>query len=129
MSENPELFFEGLVPIDYLQLQTMLYKKGLFFADAKRSVARTSRGHADSNRLALSDWGFSLEDVSKGGKKVIISSADNDHIVLPSNQKYVAQKIPNSELVSFPGETHFHVLNHLEELIQKVMSNTKRGFF
>jgi len=128
MKESPEGFFEMMAPIDYLQLKTLSHKKDLFFKDAVRSVVRTTRGHADLTRMAIVDWGFRLEDVSNGPTNVIITTAENDHVILPSNQHFLSNKIPNSQLIQFNGETHFHILNHLEDIIRMVISPSK-GFF
>ena len=41
------------------------------------SKPTSSRGQAESNRMSWEDWGFPLEEVSKGGqRKVVITTAD-----------------------------------------------------
>jgi len=88
--------------------------RALFELDAIRSSRTAGRAAAQDFELFAAEWGFDLGSIEV---PVHIWQGDADVNVPVRHARLMHEAIPGSVLQEFPGEGHFMVLDHLEEII------------
>jgi pimeloyl-ACP methyl ester carboxylesterase len=64
-------------------------------------------------KLYLNPWDFSIEAISKD---MLLWHGEADTIVPVSEGRYMAKALPKCTAVFYPGEGHFMVVDHLDEI-------------
>jgi pimeloyl-ACP methyl ester carboxylesterase len=73
----------------------------------------------EARLLSSLDWGFKLEDVSFG--KVLIWHGVKDTNATIEMIRYMAERVPGSELMEFEGETHYTMWKHVEAALKRLV--------
>ncbi|RBR07101.1 uncharacterized protein FIESC28_10818 [Fusarium coffeatum] len=81
----------------------------------------------EARLLSSLDWGFKLEDVGFG--KVLMWHGVEDMNAPIEMIRYMAEKVPGSELMEFEGETHYTMWKQVEAAFKRLVDEAtlKRG--
>jgi pimeloyl-ACP methyl ester carboxylesterase len=88
--------------------------RALFELDAVRTSRTAARAAVQDLELIAAEWGFDLGSIDV---PVHIWQGDADVNVPVRHARLMHEAIPGSVLQEFPGEGHFMVLDHLEEIV------------
>ena len=86
-------------------------------ADLAEAFRQGSRGPAWELRLLSRPWGFRLEDI---GADIHLWHGEADAWVPPSLARYQARALPNSRATFLPGEGHYLLCDHIEEILARL---------
>jgi pimeloyl-ACP methyl ester carboxylesterase len=87
--------------------------------DTKEAFRQGSRAAAWETILYARPWEFRLQDI---GMEVHLWHGEEDVTVPLSMGRYQAQAITNCLATFFPGEGHFMLVDHMEEIMTALMS-------
>lgn len=87
------------------------------FISFQESLRQGPMGIAWDNVAFVGPWGFDLDDVSS---PVHLWYGGRDEMVPQANGKWLAQHLPNAELLHYDGEGHLLPLRHWEEMLRTV---------
>jgi len=87
--------------------------RAMFELDVARSSRTAGRAAAQDFELFAAEWGFDLGAIEV---PVHIWQGDADVNVPPRHARLLHEAIPGSVLHEFPGEGHFLVFDHVEEI-------------
>ncbi len=73
-----------------------------------------SRGLYDDMLVLARPWKFRLESILK---EVYMWHGEADTLLAPAFARYLAQTIPNCRATFYPGEGHFLLLTHWQDLL------------
>jgi pimeloyl-ACP methyl ester carboxylesterase len=90
----------------------------MFFDDLLDGMRRQMDAPLLDFLLFARPWGFALADV-KG--PVLVVHGDTDIIVPLSHAEYMAERLPNSELLVRPAESHLGGLDLAREIVDFVV--------
>ncbi len=74
-----------------------------------------SRGFYDDMFVLSRPWGFRLEDIRCD---VYLWHGEEDTLLAPAFARYLAQALPHSHITFYPGEGHFLLLAHWQDLLR-----------
>jgi pimeloyl-ACP methyl ester carboxylesterase len=77
------------------------------------------RGYAWEVRLVAQPWGFQLDEIDV---KVYLWHGEEDTSTPPAMAHYMAEAIPNCQATFLPGEGHFLLFTHWEEILTRLLS-------
>ncbi|CEI67379.1 hypothetical protein FVEN_g5738 [Fusarium venenatum] len=85
-----------------------------------------ARGTVHETKLLSSkDWGFKLEDVDYDRVQIWHGVKDtNANIAMI---RYMAERIPNSELTEFEEDTHYTMYKHIEPALRSLVNNEEKN--
>jgi pimeloyl-ACP methyl ester carboxylesterase len=92
-----------------------------FMQDLKSPSATTAQAASQDFVLFVRDWGFRLQDIAV---PVHVWHGDADNNVPYAHGVFMAERIPGAEFHPCPGEGHFLVVDHLEEILRTVSTDT-----
>jgi pimeloyl-ACP methyl ester carboxylesterase len=114
---NPERFFErmtsGNAEVD-LAILTRPEMKAMVMNSYLEATRAGMRGFAHESVILSTPWGFRPEDVSV---PVTLWHGEADANVSLSAVRYLARTLPDCHVVFLPGEGHWLVLSHWEEIL------------
>jgi len=114
---------EKFNPAEGEELKTMKKEKvDGFLSSVRRSLSRSYLGFVDGLEILSKPTGFDWKDVGKIKGKIIVTSGEFDTLVPSGHQRYLAKTIPGNKFIEYKGETHFHVIVHIEELLSELFS-------
>ena len=64
-------------------------------------------------------WNIPLDQIKS---KIILWHAEEDYLV-GNMTKYLAEKLPNSELINIPNAGHLWIMEHIKEVLEKLINN------
>jgi pimeloyl-ACP methyl ester carboxylesterase len=93
-----------------------------FIADVRSSSATTARASAQDFSLFARPWGFELSDIKL---PVDFWQGEADRNVPPDHARRQSDRVSGSVLHEIPGEGHFMVLDHLEEILRTTITDPR----
>ena len=78
-----------------------------------------TEGHIAEAKLMTSHWGFDLEDVKYDKIQMWYGSADVNTPVRMG--EYMQKRLPHADLHVYPGESHYTIWNHIEEMLKQLL--------
>jgi pimeloyl-ACP methyl ester carboxylesterase len=124
---NPQRFFERftreLADCDRAIIEQPAMRRMLTESYAE-SARQGIRGFLVELRVLSEPWGFRLEEIPM---EIHIWHGEEDTSTPVSMAHYMAAAIPRSRLKVFPGEGHFLLFDHWEEIL-KLLLSTSDGF-
>ncbi len=114
---NPDLYLkaqtDGLSDSEKARL-LVPDMKAMLIADLAESVRAGTEGISWDLTLLARPWGFNLHTITA---KVFIWHGDRDHTAPLAMGKRLASGIPHSKAVFFPGESHWTIHTHWQEIL------------
>ena len=93
--------------------------KQLLSLNIREAFRQGTVGAARDMQLYTQPWGFQLADISKS---IDIWHGDVDTVVPLAHSEYLHTQLPNSRLITVPGEAHFSLPIHCAENILERIS-------
>jgi pimeloyl-ACP methyl ester carboxylesterase len=90
-----------------------------FLSDGRLASATSARATAQDMTLFARPWGFDLSQISV---PVDFWQGDADRNVPPAHARRQADEVKGSTLHELPGEGHFMIIDHLEEILRAAAS-------
>jgi pimeloyl-ACP methyl ester carboxylesterase len=89
-----------------------------FFAeDVKEAFRQGVRGPADDAIILYGDWGFAVEEIEV---EVNLYHGKEDKFAPFSYAMYLDEKLPRSNLHSYPGEGHLFVMKMFSKVFEEL---------
>lgn len=119
---NPERFFAQNTthnpPADQVLLAQPEFREMLMasYAEATRNGIQ---GYAWEVQILVQPWGFRLEDIEI---EIHLWHGEEDTSTPPAMARHMAGKFPNCQATFLPGEGHFLLFAHWEEILTTLLS-------
>lgn len=117
--KNPRKLAEKMAELELSEYDRKIFNreeiKSIFDLDFPVSYQQDGIGSAYDTTIPAK-WPIPLEEIKS---KIHVWHAEED-IMVGNMAKYVADNLPNSELVSLPGVGHLWILDHMKDVLVKL---------
>jgi pimeloyl-ACP methyl ester carboxylesterase len=119
---NPERFYEHMLSGNSDADQALLSRpemKAMLLRNYLEATRAGMRGFARESIIVSSPWGFSPADITV---PVYLWHGEDDANVSLSAARHLAETIPNCRARFLPGEGHWLILGHWEEILSELLA-------
>lgn len=119
---NPERFFVRNTthnpPADQALLTQLAFRE-MLRASYAEATSTGIQGYAWEVQLVARPWGFRLDEIDV---EVHLWHGEEDTSTPPAMARYMAEEIPNCRATFLPGEGHFLLFTHWEQILTTLLS-------
>jgi pimeloyl-ACP methyl ester carboxylesterase len=119
---DPERFYERMLSGNSDADRALLSRpemKATLMRNYLEATRAGVRGFARESVIVSSPWGFRPEDITT---PVYLWHGEDDANVSLSAARHLAQLIPNCQATFLPGEGHWLILSHWEEILSELLA-------
>lgn len=121
---NPEKFFQNMVSGNSEADRRLLNRpemKAMLIGNYQEATRRSMQGFARDSIILSNPWGFQPEDIRV---PVGLWHGEDDANVSISAARYLATAIPGCQAHFVPGEGHWLILEHFQEILEWLMDGS-----
>lgn len=118
---NPRKLAEGIKDLELSEYDKKIFDreeiKRIFDVDFPISYQQDGIGSAYDTTIPAK-WPIPLDQIQS---KIYVWHAEED-IMVGNMSKYIADNLPNSQLISLPGVGHLWILDHMKDVLEKLIN-------